>query len=146
MKQPREIIVEYRSILALDQLADDLQDMMEEIDYSAKKKCLKHIKKDKKVTKVNTIRYDYEVGKQIRERLIKYFNLEETTTDKEIVQILDGLLDIVKLHHYMHQYDDCKLSTLSSIRRILWKVSMKGHLYCHLKTISPDELNQVMYK
>lgn len=146
MKQPREIIAAHKSVIALDKLADDLNDMKKEIEESAKQICLEGVKKTKSVTKINMIQLDYETGREIKERLISYFDLKKDTTEKEIAQMLSGLLDLVKLQSYIHRKDLNKWSTLSNVRHTIWWYSIKEHLYCHLQAMEPDDLKKVLEK
>ena len=142
MKQPREIIANHKTLLALDKLADDLFDMKKEIEESVVKSCLKNVKEQKRVTKINVIKHDYETGKEIINHLISYFELSEDTTDEEIAQLLVGLLDLVKLQFHINGRHTNNQSILSQIRRVLWWYSIKLHIYCQLKTIEPDDLRK----
>lgn len=141
-KKPREIIAAHKNIIALDILADDLIELKQKIEHNAKATCLERVMENKRVTPINVLQLDYETGKEIKKELVSYFKLKEDTTDKEVAQILTGLLDLVKLQSYLHKKDLGKWNMLSGIRHILWWYSIQMHMYCHLQSLNPDELKK----
>lgn len=141
-KKPREIIAAHKKIIALDILADDLRDRKEGIMEAAKATCLESIKKNKRVAKINRMQLYYETGREIRKELISYFKLKEDTTDEEIVDMLIGLLDLVKLQSYLHKKDLGKWNMLSDIRQVIWWYAIRMSWYRELNTLDPDELKK----
>lgn len=140
-KEPREIIAAHKHIVALDILADDLRDMKEKIEKTAKLTCLNSSVGADTITKINTLHLDYEIGREIRKELMTYFNLKDSTTDEEIAQMLTGLLDLVKLQVYVHRHNlGRRRMTISNARYYLEWYAIHMQLYCRIKNMEPDEL------
>lgn len=142
-KEPREIIAAHKHIVALDILADDLRDMKERIEKTAQLTCLNSGVGTDTITKINTLHLDYEIGREIRKELMTYFKLKDTTTDEEIAQMLTGLLDLVKLQVYVHKHNlGRRRMMISNARYYLEWYSIHMQLYCHIKTMEPDDLTK----